>query len=1382
MKLRLTRLLPLLAAALVLCLPDLHAQKHSSTSAHTTFDSISMTGYQGWFGAPGDGGTNGWRHYNSRDGFRPGAATIEYWPDMREAEEDEKYPTEFTFDDGTPATVFSSVNPKTVNRHFQWMKEYGIDGAFVQRFRSDFGIRRVLSQVMLNAVEAAQANDRAIAVMYDFSGTNIFVNGSDEATVDATRTQIVNQIFDDWKEMVDELQLTTRGDDQPYLYHNGKPLVALWGLGFPSRHNPMGIDMDFWFEIVDKFENDPEYGGCSIMFGVPTRWRTGGGDALSGTEHDRMISLIRQSADVVMPWHTSRFGRPDMPITYRNLVRADVQWCEAEGLDYSPTVSPGIREFLLNLNNYERPRDGGLYFWDMARAALEGGAKSLYLGMFDEVDEGTQYFKINNNPPFYSNTLAFTDYGNNPEDHYLWLAGEATRALRGEFDMASTFRERADDTDFQSEIQVTDTGTDYQVQLGAPADGREVYYADPYTVPDGAPTVGVQRDSSLFDNRLTDTPASFPADQRGKYLRFLEVDAATGEVISYRAIVAVHGYATVPYTTSFETEKIDPQFWTTGTENGNGLIATTAEYEPKTGDRQLISTTNESGATSTNYADLHLDMGGITTDVILNLSVKTLGSPTGASDGIYFSNDGGDTYTQVANFQDASNTYIDYSLNVNDLAEAAELSFSETFAVRIQHRATGLNEEGGLVVDDVSLQFSTEKSGFAQFVGTDEESQGAWMGTYGVDGSYIAGKPSNLPDYASITWSPNSYELIWEDASTDVRGLQYLSDSTVLSARTADTDQHPWSYTIDVGDTESNVYMYFLDEVDANRRFILSIVDAATGDRYDVRTIQDFSNGKWVGWKIRGEVTFMMDLLDGPGAIVSGIFFAPSAPEEIIVADYLSFDGLDDFVDCGREEVVQLSGNTLTLESWFKIDTGDTRAEVFRSTVLAMDHSEPGNDQGYFLRASGAGQIGWGFGDGMWHEVNSEPSVQLFEPGVWNHVAGTYDGTTQKIYLNGNLILTSEPFTATVGVAPLENLYIGSSPAFSDRVFNGGLAEVRIWNTARTASEIKEFSTQRITGAEPGLVAYWPIDEGEGQIITDLSTNALTGILGGTDLEDEFDPLWTEGDLGPTFVDALEGFNGSFEDDLMFWRFFEVPNSLGSTVEIITGDVVDGAKAAKVTWAEPDASLGDRALDSWDSNMPLEPNVEYFGSFWAKTDDGDQGTLAFSYGFFDENRMVLGEGGERFTLTDTYQKFEFNYIPPEGTAKGWLSFRWRNEDGTEFRAGVIYIDQIQLLTEDKTVSTGDPEYILRNQTILKPNYPNPFSGVTTIGFKLPNSSPVNLSVIDVSGRQVAVILNQHMSSGLHEVRWNASNLSGGTYYLVLKTNATVRTGKMIIQQ
>jgi len=95
-----------------------------------------MTGYQGWFNCEGDGAGLGWTHW-ARDrskAFGPGNITVDLWPDVSEYDDDELYTTAFTYEDGTPARTFSSHNRKTVIRHFKWMADYGIDGAFVQRF------------------------------------------------------------------------------------------------------------------------------------------------------------------------------------------------------------------------------------------------------------------------------------------------------------------------------------------------------------------------------------------------------------------------------------------------------------------------------------------------------------------------------------------------------------------------------------------------------------------------------------------------------------------------------------------------------------------------------------------------------------------------------------------------------------------------------------------------------------------------------------------------------------------------------------------------------------------------------------------------------------------------------------------------------------------------------------------------------------------------------------------------------------------------------------------------------------------------------------------------------------------------------------------------
>ena len=94
-----------------------------------------MAGYQGWFSVKGDdSGNNGYVHCGRDGKFEPGYAGIEFWPDMTEYTK--KYPVDFVYPDNSQAYFFSSSDEETVDLHFKWMQQYGIDGVFIQRFIS----------------------------------------------------------------------------------------------------------------------------------------------------------------------------------------------------------------------------------------------------------------------------------------------------------------------------------------------------------------------------------------------------------------------------------------------------------------------------------------------------------------------------------------------------------------------------------------------------------------------------------------------------------------------------------------------------------------------------------------------------------------------------------------------------------------------------------------------------------------------------------------------------------------------------------------------------------------------------------------------------------------------------------------------------------------------------------------------------------------------------------------------------------------------------------------------------------------------------------------------------------------------------------------------
>lgn len=372
-------------------------------------------GYQGWFRCEGDGTRNGWFHYAAGNGFEPGRVNIELWPDVSDLGKDERFPTPFKHADGSAAEVFSSAHPATVRRHFRWMLEYGIDGAFVQRFATttlDPRFREPMDRVLANCIASAQAEQRQWGLMYDLSG----LKPGDFAKVP-----------EDWKRLHESGQM--KSDDPSYLQAGKVPLVAIWGLGFNDR--PAALDE--WESLIRFFHEQK----CAVMVGVPCYWRTLDRDTI---KDPRLLEIIAK-ADIVSPWTVGRFGTPeDAAKRVKSLLEPDLAWCRERGLDYLPVAFPGFSWHNLMKSRGQQakpdaiPRHGGRFLWSQALAAKNAGAKSLYIAMFDEMDEGTAIFKTSANPPV--GESRFLSEPGLPSDHYLWLSGEIGRLLRGETDAA----------------------------------------------------------------------------------------------------------------------------------------------------------------------------------------------------------------------------------------------------------------------------------------------------------------------------------------------------------------------------------------------------------------------------------------------------------------------------------------------------------------------------------------------------------------------------------------------------------------------------------------------------------------------------------------------------------------------------------------------------------------------------------------------------------------------------------------------------------------------------------------------------------------------------------------------------------------------------------
>ncbi len=386
--------------------------RHAGSPVYPTYDGRVMAGYQGWFH-----NRSGGVMYPNEESVR-----IDMWPDVSEYEK--TYPTGLKLSNGEGARFFCSDDASTVETHFRWMEEYGLDGVFLQRFfhAATREPKEQSTTVIRHALASAQRHSRAVSIMYDLSGLR---PGKDDCM----------KLVDDWKHLVDEVKATSYGERNMYLHHRGRPLVVIWGVGFPDR--PYSIRDIKLAEFIDFLRNDPEYGGCSVMLGVPTNWRALEHDCVK----DAYLHELVKMADIVMPWMVGRFT----PLLYndlnryRDMVSKDIAWCNEAGVDYVPLVYPGFSWY--NLSHKEKglapapvasiPRQGGRFYWNLVETAVAAGAKSLYVAMFDEVNEGTAVFKVSDAPPV-GETVKFADMDGQPTDHYLFLTGEAAKLLRGE--------------------------------------------------------------------------------------------------------------------------------------------------------------------------------------------------------------------------------------------------------------------------------------------------------------------------------------------------------------------------------------------------------------------------------------------------------------------------------------------------------------------------------------------------------------------------------------------------------------------------------------------------------------------------------------------------------------------------------------------------------------------------------------------------------------------------------------------------------------------------------------------------------------------------------------------------------------------------------------
>lgn len=287
---------------------------------------------------------------------------------------------------------------------------------------------------------------------------------------------------------------------------------------------------------------------------------------------------------------------------------------------------------------------------------------------------------------------------------------------------------------------------------------------------------------------------------------------------------------------------------------------------------------------------------------------------------------------------------------------------------------------------------------------------------------------------------------------------------------------------------------------------------------------------------------------------------------------------------------VSINPDFITLEAWIKADSWATN--VWENVIISKDGWANG-DEGYVLRTGANGTLSFNFSLGAaWTELTSSAGAMV--TGQWYHVAGTFDGTTMKIYING-VEVGSQAASGIVNTGTYD-LTIGRAAytVGGNRYFDGVIDEVRVWSEAVPQSSIQDYMCKKVTAAHPqyaSLGGYWNFDAAG--LVTDSSPNGNDG----------------------TNIGAIQFASGAAIGDESIYSY-------GSPIDItLAYGIVDSIQIESIATAQPTHLY----------RVDMAPNVTTTPSSIVQVDDshyygvfvGGSGSYDMSY-YYDGNPMAVG--------------------------------------------------------------------------------------------------------------------------------------------------------------
>jgi hypothetical protein len=233
-----------------------------------------------------------------------------------------------------------------------------------------------------------------------------------------------------------------------------------------------------------------------------------------------------------------------------------------------------------------------------------------------------------------------------------------------------------------------------------------------------------------------------------------------------------------------------------------------------------------------------------------------------------------------------------------------------------------------------------------------------------------------------------------------------------------------------------------------------------------------------------------------------------------------------------------------------------------------------------------------------------------------------------------------------------------------------------------------------------------------------------------------------------------------------------VSNSANLTAMDIPLKFSEGVTLKEVSFADTRVDYFDLKVANIDNeantvNIGLMPQISS-----EQKPDLEAGTGAVANLIFEVNDPSVTEVTVE-AFTTEYPHHDLIFVYHTYDKAGNRSLTTVTRDGSTDGSG----ERIEFAPFTVEVAKED---VLPTEFALKQNYPNPFNPTTTIGFELPKASHVTLSVYNLLGQEVDVLVDREMTAGRQSVEWDAARYASGLYFYRIQAGDFSETKKMLM--